>query len=72
MGERVRPGRSIIVKFGQFEEYISNMIGLSMIFLRFPQILLVNNYMIYLTLAKLVIFYDGFYAKFAYGYFKSF
>jgi hypothetical protein len=71
MGIRVRPGRSIIVKFGQLEEYISNMIGLSIIFLRVPQILLVNNYMLYLTLVKLVIFY-GIYAKCAYGYFKSF
>jgi hypothetical protein len=68
----VRPGRSIIVKFGQFEEYISNMIGLSMIFFRFPQIVLVKNYTIYLTLVKLVIFYDGIYAKCEYGYFKSF
>ncbi len=42
-----------------------------MIFLRVPQILLVNNYMLYLTLVKLVIFY-GIYAKCAYGYFKSF
>ena len=47
------------------------MIGLSIIFLCFPHILLVNNYMLYLTLVKLVIFY-GIYAKCAYGSFKSF
>ena len=47
------------------------MIELSIIFLCIPHTLSVNNYILYLTLVKLVIFY-GIYAKCAYGSFKSF
>lgn len=59
---RVRPGKSIIVRLGQLEEYTSKMIGLSIMFLRFPHTFSVKSYMLYLTLVKLVIF-SGSYAN---------
>ena len=59
IGIRVRPGKSMIVRLGQLAEYTSRMIGLSMMFLRFPQTLSVSIYMLYLTFVKLVIFSPG-------------
>lgn len=59
IGILVKPGRSIIVKFGQLEEYISKMIGKSMIFLRFPHTFSVNFSIDYLTFAKFVIVYGN-------------
>lgn len=64
MGIRVKPGKSIIVKFGQFAEYTSKMMGLSIIFLRVPQILSVRIYILCFTFVKFVIF-SGIYANWA-------
>lgn len=57
IGILVNPGKSIIVKFGQFAEYMSRIIGLSIMFLRFPHTFSVSLSMLYFTLEKSVIFY---------------
>lgn len=43
IGILVRPGRSMMVRLGQFAEYTSRIMGLSMIFFLFPHTLSVNN-----------------------------
>jgi uncharacterized membrane protein len=55
-GILVIPGRSIKVKSGQVGEYTFNIIGLSMMFLFFPQILSVNSSILLLTTLKSVNF----------------
>jgi len=59
MGILVKPGKSIIVKFGQLDEYMFNIIALSTMFLFFPQTLSVSSSIDYLTLEKSTIFYFG-------------
>lgn len=56
---RVSPGKSIIVRFGQWGENTFRIIALSTIFLFFPQTLSVSYSMQVFTWVKSVIFLPG-------------